>query len=131
MKKNYEEFLKIIENESKKEIPLPHKNGNNLLNELFKSSIEAEMNKIQHVKCFDNITYSSYNPVPPYRKLVGDIFYLTVKTLEGNEQGITCCSNGFYKNNNIEKTQFNPTPFTKGNPCYSYTLVGCLYQISP
>lgn len=96
--------MKIIDNEQKKEIPLPHKNGSNLLNELFKNSIEIEMNKIQHVKCIDSLVYSSYNPVPPYRKLVGDLFYLTVKTLEGNEYGITCCSNGFYKNNNIEKT---------------------------
>jgi protein TIF31 len=69
--------------------------------------------------------------VPPYRKLVGDIFYLVVKTLEGSEVGITCSTNGFYRNNNIEKTTFNPSPYSKGNPCFSYTLVGTLHQLSP
>ena len=104
MKKNYEEFLKIIDKESKKEIPLPHKQTGNILTEIFKSSIEVEMNKIQHVRCLDSLQFSSYNPVPPYRRLVGDLFYLTVKSLEGGEFGITCCSNGFYRNNCIEKS---------------------------
>jgi len=63
--------------------------------------------------------------------MVGDIFYLTVKTLEGVEHGITCCVNGFYKNNSIENQSFNPLPYSKGSPCYSYTLVGCLHQLSP
>jgi len=131
MKKNYEDFLKIIEQEQKKEIPLPKtKNGSTLLKDLFKSSMDSQINKIKHVKCVDSIQYSSFNPVPPYRKLVGDIFYLVVKTLEGQEVGITCCSNGFFRNNNVEKNLFNPTPFNKGNPCYSYTLVGCIYQFS-
>jgi protein TIF31 len=73
------------------------------------------MNKVKHVKCIESISFSTFNPVPPYRKMVGDIFYLVVKTLEGTEHGITCCVNGFYKNNNIEKVQFNPLPNTKGN----------------
>jgi protein TIF31 len=82
------------------------------------------------VKCIESLSFSSFNPAPPYRKMVGDIFYLSVKSIEGVECGITCSSNGFFKNNSIEKQHFNPTPFTKGNPCYSYTLVGCLNQIS-
>ena len=64
----------------------------------------AEMNKVQKVKCIESISFSSFNPVPPYRKMVGDIFYLTIKTLDTGEHGITCCINGFYKNDNIEKS---------------------------
>jgi hypothetical protein len=59
--------------------------------------------------------------------MVGDLFYLVVRTLEGAEHGITCCVNGFYKNNSVEKGTFNPLPYNKGNPCFSYTLVGCIY----
>ena len=41
MKKNYEEFIKIIEKESKKEIPLPKKNGVTHLRDLFKSTMDS------------------------------------------------------------------------------------------
>lgn len=130
LKKKYEDLLSLIDRESKNEIPLPSNGCKSLLKDLFEKQIQSEMNKILHVKCVDSITFSSYNPVPPYRKMVGDIFYLSVKTLEGNEWGITCSVNGFYKNNSVEKLVFNPLPYTKGHPCSSYTLVGCLHQLS-
>jgi hypothetical protein len=38
--------MAIIEKESKKEIPLPHKNGQSILRDLFKNSLETDMNKI-------------------------------------------------------------------------------------
>ena len=130
LKKNYEEFMKIIEKEQTKQILLPQGATDHLLKDLFKNSIDAEMNKVQKVKCIESISFSSFNPVPPYRKMVGDIFYLTIKTLDTGEHGITCCINGFYKNDNIEKSQFSPEPTKRGNPCFSYTLVGCIYQLS-
>jgi hypothetical protein len=76
--------------------------------------------------------------VPSARKLQGDLFYINVKTLDVGERGITCCVNGFYVNNSVEKSTFNPNPSTrkstitaKVNPAFSYTLIGCLNQISP
>jgi hypothetical protein len=59
--------------------------------------------------------------------------YLTVKTLDNGEHGITCSTNGFYKNENAERSTFNPAPSTRFNNrfCFSYTLVGLLYQLSP
>lgn len=63
--------------------------------------------------------------------MVGDLFYLTVKTLDTGDHGITCSVNGFFRNDNIEKQVFSPGPSTKNSPCFSYTLVGCLYQLSP
>jgi hypothetical protein len=46
LKKNYEDFMAIIEKESNKEIPMPPKNGLHLLRDLFANQIEAEMNKV-------------------------------------------------------------------------------------
>jgi len=61
-----------------------------------------------------------------------------VQTLDVGERGITCGVNGFFVNNNVEKTSFSPLPTTKkstvtgkANPAFSYTLIGCLNQISP
>jgi len=42
--------------------------------------------------------------------MVGDLFYLVVKTLDAGEVGITCCVNGYYKNDNVEKQSFSPAP---------------------
>jgi hypothetical protein len=75
--------------------------------------------------------------VPPQRRLAGDLFYLTVKTLDAGERGITCCTNGFYINDSVEKSHFNPLPTQRKSAsgqslgAFSYTLVGCLRQISP
>ena len=130
LKKNYQDFMSIIERESKNEIPLPEKNGQHLLRDLSKNPIDREMNKVNHIKCLESLQYSIFNPVPAYRRLAGDLFYLVVKTLDHGEVGVTCCVNGFYKNDIVEKQLFSPGPSSKANPCYSYTLVGCLYQIS-
>lgn len=61
--------MAIIEKESKKEIPLPQKNGHSLLKDLFKNPIEKEMNKVKYIKCVESIQFSVFNPVPPYRRL--------------------------------------------------------------
>jgi hypothetical protein len=63
----------------------------------------------------------------------GDLFYLVVRTLENptTEHVITCCVNGFYKNESAEKGAFNPAPFARGSACFSYSLVGTLCQLSP
>jgi protein TIF31 len=139
LKKSYEDFMSIVERESKKEIPMPPSNKSgpqqqqSLIKELFLTtpSIESEMNKVQHVKCVDSISFSGFNPVPPYRRMVGDLFYLVVKTLDSGEHGITCNVNGFYRNDCIERGNFAPGPSTHRNPCYSYTLVGTIHQLSP
>jgi hypothetical protein len=127
--------MSIVERESKKEIPMPPQSNNRstLIKDLFLTtpSIEGEMNKVQQIKCIDSISFSSFNPVPPYRRMVGDLFYLVVKTLDSGEHGITCNVNGFYRNDSIEKSNFAPGPSTQRNPCYSYTLVGTIHQLSP
>jgi protein TIF31 len=105
--------------------------------ELQSGTVEVEMKKEQFLKCYDSVQYSCFNPVPPSRKLAGDLFYLTVKTLDAGEKGITCCVNGFYINDSIEKSVFKPEPSQrknltsgKSNSAFSYTLIGCLNQVS-
>jgi len=62
---------------------------------------------------------------------------LTVKTLDAGEKGVTCCVNGFYINDSVEKSSFKPQPSQrkntstgKSNSAFSYTLIGCLNQVS-
>ena len=57
MKKNYEEFIKIIDRESKKDIPLPRNQAqsSSILRDLFKNSMESEMNNISYAKCIESI----------------------------------------------------------------------------
>lgn len=97
------------------------------------SMLKSDLNKLKHIKCIESIEFSGYNPVPEARKMAGDLFYLTVRTLENPsiEHGITCSVNGFYRNDNSERSFFSPMPTQRaGNACYSYTLVGCLIQFS-
>ena len=125
----YENFLRLVEKDRSVECPLPNSAGRrrgaaasqNLaqpdaeigaqgtLDHLRKSTVQAQSLKEHHfVKCYESIQFSGFNPVPASRKLLGDLFYLTVKTLDVGERGITCCINGFYVNNSIEKSNFNP-----------------------
>jgi protein TIF31 len=99
--------------------------------------MNKELTSNKYVKTLEQISYSSFNPVPAARKLAGDLFYLSVKTLDAGEKGITCCVNGFYVNESVEKGAFSPGPSQKRNAqgkqtgAFSYTLIGCLNQISP
>lgn len=63
--------------------------------------------------------------------MLGELFYLHIKTLDNGDHGVTCCVNGFYKNDNVEKQVFSPGPSSKSSPCFSYTLVECLILLSP
>lgn len=82
------------------------------------------------MKCIEYIQISSFNPVPAHRKLKGDLLYLTVRTLQGQEHGITCCASGFYKNDSNERYTFSPDASRRHSPCFSYTLVGTLSRLS-
>lgn len=94
--------------------------------------INSELNHLKHVKCIESIQFSQFNPVSPQRQMQGDLFYLVVKTLENptQEHVITCSVNGFFKNDSQEKAAFSPAPFSRGSPCFSYSLVGTLHQLS-
>ena len=104
------------------------------IKELFKNPVsKSDMMKLKHIKCIESIQFSQFNPVPSKRRMAGDLFYLVVRTLENPslEHVITCTINGFYKNDSVEKSVFSSSPSSRGNPCFSYTLAGCLNQLSP
>lgn len=72
------------------------------------SMLKSDLNKLKHIKCIESIDFSSYCPVPEKRRMAGDLFYLTVRTLENPqaEHGITCSVNGFFRNDNVERQNF-------------------------
>ena len=72
-----------------------------IFKDLFSGPISlGSLNRIKHLKCVESIQFSSNNPVSDQRKIQGDLFYLTVRTLENPayEHGITCNVGGFYRN---------------------------------
>lgn len=88
------------------------------------------MSKVKQQKCLEFIKISAFNPVPAHRKLKGDLLYLSVRLIGGSEFGITVNNGGFFRNDSSEYSTFSPEPSKLGNPCYSYTLVGCLSRLS-
>ncbi|XP_062093707.1 clustered mitochondria protein [Humulus lupulus] len=81
----------------------------------------------KEIKCVESIVFSSLNPPPSYRRLVGDLIYLDVVTLEGNKFCITGTSKLFYVNSSTGNT-LDPRP-SKAN-YEATTLVGLLQKIS-
>lgn len=107
-----------------------------ILEELFHNPISlGPLNRLKRIKCLENIRFDrSHCPVAEDRKLQGDLLYLTVQTLDSGvaEFGVTCTVNGFYHNRSSGHGMggtFNPAP-NSSNPCFSYTLIGCLHQMS-
>ena len=91
MQKNYTEFMEVIKSHQGDEVtPLTKKeertNAEKILSnvtDLVSGSIyKSDLNKLKHMQCIESIEFSSFNPVPEARKMAGDIFYLTVRTLE-------------------------------------------------
>ena len=137
-KKQQEDYNKIVNDikssieEAKKNITPPSTNKQVVdLEKAFSSPLPAEIEEFKPLKCLDFIGFSVFNPVPSSCNLKGDIFYLKLKTLEGNEYVITSNVRGFYINNSYENTSFDPSISKRANPCFSHSLVGLLAQLSP
>ncbi|KAK8622175.1 hypothetical protein V6N13_097799 [Hibiscus sabdariffa] len=81
----------------------------------------------KEIKCVENIVFSSFNPPPSYRRLVGDLIYLDVETLEGNNYCITGTTKIFYVNSSTGNI-LDPRPNKAGYE--ATTLVGLLQKIS-
>ncbi|CAI8596196.1 unnamed protein product [Vicia faba] len=80
------------------------------------------------IKCVESIVFSSFNPPPSYRRLVGDLIYLDVITLEGNKYSITGSTKLFYVNSSSANT-LDPRPSKATSE--ATTLVALLQKISP
>ncbi|KAF9597346.1 hypothetical protein IFM89_017249 [Coptis chinensis] len=81
----------------------------------------------KEIKCVESIVFSSLNPPPSYRRLVGDLIYIDITTLEGQKFCITGTTTVFYVNSSTENT-LDPRPAK--NPSEATTLVGLLQKIS-
>ncbi|KAF8009776.1 hypothetical protein BT93_J0694 [Corymbia citriodora subsp. variegata] len=82
----------------------------------------------REIKCVGSIVFSSFNPPPSYRRLVGDLIYLDVVTLEGNTFCVTGTTKTFYVNSSSGNI-LDPKP-SKAT-VESTTLIGLLQKISP
>uniref|UniRef100_A0A175YGS5 Clustered mitochondria protein homolog n=1 Tax=Daucus carota subsp. sativus TaxID=79200 RepID=A0A175YGS5_DAUCS len=81
----------------------------------------------KEIKCVESIVFSSFNPPPSYRRLVGDLIYLDVVTLEGNTYCITGNTRTFYVNSS-SGDRLDPKP--SKNASESTTLVELMQKIS-
>ncbi|MBA0584175.1 hypothetical protein Gorai_015000 [Gossypium raimondii] len=81
----------------------------------------------KEIKCVESIVFSSFNPPPSYRRLVGDLIYLDIETLEGNKYCITGTTKMFYVNSSTGNV-LDPRPSKAGYE--ATTLVGLLQKIS-
>ncbi|XP_057872432.2 clustered mitochondria protein [Cryptomeria japonica] len=81
----------------------------------------------QEIKCVESIAFSSFNPAPGYRRLLGDLIYLDVVTLEGQSFCITAHTRGFYINASTGDI-LDPRPAKSAHETTS--IVNLLRQIS-
>ncbi|WOL17203.1 clustered mitochondria protein-like [Canna indica] len=78
------------------------------------------------IKCVENIVFSTFNPPPSYRRLVGDLIYMDVVSLEGNKYCITGTTRGFYVNSSTSILEPKPC-----KPAYeASTLIGLFQKVS-
>lgn len=81
----------------------------------------------KEIMCVESIVFSSFNPPPNYRRLLGDLIYIDVATLEGNKFCITGTTKGFYVNSST-KGILDPRPSKSAYEASS--LIGLLQKIS-
>lgn len=84
------------------------------------------VNKTRLSESIQNVYLSGWNPPPPNRRLLGDLFYLEAVTKEGVLH-ITCCNNGFFINR-CNKLVFDPSPAM--SPCFAHELFHCILGAS-
>ncbi|KAK9741090.1 hypothetical protein RND81_03G080800 [Saponaria officinalis] len=91
------------------------------LSKLFSSSSKE-------INCVESLVFSSLNPPPSHRRLVGDLIYLDVITLEGGKFCITGTTRVFYVNSTVGSS-LDPKPAK--NAYEATTIIGLLQKISP
>lgn len=82
----------------------------------------------EQVKCLESITFSKWHPVPAFRRMAGDLMYLSIHTLEDQVLEVTCAASGFFINSSTPST-FNPEKAKKHHS--SHTIFRLLEAASP
>uniref|UniRef100_A0A1D1Z9L5 Clustered mitochondria protein homolog n=1 Tax=Anthurium amnicola TaxID=1678845 RepID=A0A1D1Z9L5_9ARAE len=105
----------------------PELDGLGFMEDITGSLCNFVSSPLRDVKCLETIVFSSFNPPPSYRRLVGDLIYLDLVTLEGNKYCITGSTKGFYVNLSTGDV-LDPRP---AKPALeATTLIGLLQKIS-
>ncbi|XP_019053360.1 PREDICTED: clustered mitochondria protein isoform X2 [Nelumbo nucifera] len=108
-------------------IEVPELDGLGFMDDVTGSLGSLLSSSAQEIKCVESIVFSSFNPPPSYRRLVGDLLYLDVVTLEGNRFCITGTTKSFYVNSSTGNT-LDPKPVKASSE--ATTLIGLLQKIS-
>ncbi|EPS64952.1 hypothetical protein M569_09828, partial [Genlisea aurea] len=101
---------------------------------VFMENISGSLNNLlsapsKEIKSVESIVFSSFNPPPNHRRLLfGDLIYLDVVTLEGNNYCITGTTMNFYVNSSTGNI-YDPRPNKAA--LEASTIVGLLQKISP
>ncbi|XP_074294610.1 clustered mitochondria protein-like isoform X2 [Silene latifolia] len=82
----------------------------------------------KEIKCVESLVFSSLNPPPTHRRLVGDLIYLDVITLEGSNFCVSGTTQGFYVNSTAGNC-LDPKPAKSSFE--ATTLIGLMQKISP
>lgn len=106
---------------------VPELDGLGFMEDVSGSPAKLLSSSTQEIKCVDSIVFSSFNPPPSHRRLVGDLIYLDVVTLEGYKYCITGTTKMFYVNSSTGNV-LDPRP-SKANS-EATTLIGLLQKIS-
>ncbi|CAI4047942.1 translation initiation factor 3 subunit CLU1 SKDI_13G1460 [Saccharomyces kudriavzevii IFO 1802] len=87
---------------------------NEMVQEVFSSFKNSSVNKLLTSEsniitpCVRSLSFAAYNPVPPFYRSKGHLFYLQIVTLEGENFYITAIPSGFYVNRS-NSTKFDPS----------------------
>ncbi|KAK9282829.1 hypothetical protein L1049_011052 [Liquidambar formosana] len=106
---------------------VPELDGLGFMEDVAGSLSNLLSSSLKEIKCVESIVFSSFNPPPSYRRLVGDLIYLDVITLEGNKFCITGTTKMFYVNSSTGNT-LDPRPSKATSE--ATTLIGLLQKIS-
>ncbi|GMH18998.1 hypothetical protein Nepgr_020839 [Nepenthes gracilis] len=98
----------------------------------FMEDVTSSLSKLlspssKEIKCVETIVFSSFNPPPSHRRLVGDLIYLDVVTLEGCNFCVTGMTKMFYVNSSTGNT-LDPRPSKAAYE--ATTLIGLLQKVS-
>lgn len=96
---------------------------------LFEAGFDYLPETSEHISLLGvrELQFSKWNPPPTRRKLQGDLFYLTLVTVEMEEYCITACTTGFFVNKG-NNDYFNPEPAS--DPHTAFRLISLIYDIS-
>lgn len=121
---------KVEKHEIKYENHVDISTSPNFFQEIFRAPsdiLNIDFNNPPLQKVLKNVYFSGWNPVPPQRKLQGDLLYIEAVFETQGTIYITASAKGFYVNKSNRST-FDPTPAPKAY--FSHTLFGTLLGVS-